>query len=72
MRQQGARLTFATSHFAELKAMAQTDERFATSAVELDTVALKPTYQLLWGEVGGPPTWKEAVSIRRPGTDSTR
>ena len=55
MRQEGARLTFATSHFAELKAMAQTDERFATSAVEFDTVALKPTYKLLWGEVGTTP-----------------
>jgi hypothetical protein len=52
MRQDGARLTLATSHFAELKAMAQTDERFVTSAVEFDTVALKPTYKLLWGEVG--------------------
>jgi DNA mismatch repair protein MutS2 len=47
----GARLTFATSHFAELKAMAAADDRFVSSAVEFDTVKLKPTYRLLWGEV---------------------
>lgn len=71
MQQDGARLTFATSHFAELKAMAQTDERFVTSAVEFDTVALKPTYKLLWGEVGnawsGLSGWARQGKVGRAG-----
>jgi len=44
--QEEARLTFATTHYAELKTIARADQRFATAAVGFDTAALRPTYEL--------------------------
>ena len=39
-----------TSHFTRLKALATVDDRFSVAAMEF--VEGKPTYRLIWGEVG--------------------
>ncbi|NEP62599.1 MAG: endonuclease MutS2, partial [Symploca sp. SIO2G7] len=46
------RLTVATTHFGELKALKYQDERFENASVEFNDVSLSPTYRLLWGIPG--------------------
>ena len=47
-----ARLTIATTHFGELKALKYSDSRFENASVAFDSDSLSPTYELLWGIPG--------------------
>lgn len=47
-----ARLTVATTHFGELKALKYSDARFENASVAFDDASLSPTYELLWGIPG--------------------
>ncbi len=47
-----ARLTIATTHFGELKALKYNDSRFENASVAFDSVTIKPTFHLQWGIPG--------------------
>ncbi len=47
-----ARLTIATTHFGELKALKYSDPRFENASVAFDTEAMTPTYRIQWGIPG--------------------
>ncbi len=47
-----ARLTIATTHFGELKAIKYSDSRFENASVAFDSKTITPTYHLQWGIPG--------------------
>ena len=47
-----ARLTIATTHFGELKALEYSDPRFENASVAFDVDTLSPTFHLQWGIPG--------------------
>uniref|UniRef100_A0A061RIK4 DNA mismatch repair protein MutS2 n=3 Tax=Tetraselmis sp. GSL018 TaxID=582737 RepID=A0A061RIK4_9CHLO len=47
-----AALTYVTSHYWEVKELADQRDGFINAAVEFDLATLSPTYRLTWGEAG--------------------
>ena len=47
-----ARLTIATTHFGELKALKYSDRRFENASVAFDSETISPKYYLQWGIPG--------------------
>ncbi len=47
-----ARLTIATTHFGELKALKYSDSRFENASVDFDCDSMSPSYALRWGIPG--------------------
>ncbi len=47
-----ARLTIATTHFGELKALKYSDSRFENASVAFDIDSMAPTFRLQWGIPG--------------------
>ena len=47
-----ARLTIATTHFGQLKALKYSDSRFENASVSFDSETIKPTFHLQWGIPG--------------------
>ncbi len=47
-----ARLTIATTHFGELKALKYQDARFENASVGFDSETIRPTFHLQWGIPG--------------------
>ncbi len=47
-----ARLTIATTHLGELKALKYSDSRFENASVSFDSETISPTFQLQWGIPG--------------------
>ena len=47
-----ARLTIATTHFGQLKALKYSDSRFENASVSFDSETIQPTFHLQWGIPG--------------------
>ncbi|MCD8501883.1 MAG: endonuclease MutS2 [Bacillaceae bacterium] len=60
--EKGATL-LATTHYSELKNLAQTKKGFINGSMEFDLDTLKPTYRLLLGETGNSQAFHIAVKL---------
>ncbi|XP_050369996.1 uncharacterized protein LOC126788077 [Argentina anserina] len=45
-------LAVATTHYADLSLLKETDHQFENAAMEFSPETLQPTYQVLWGSIG--------------------